>query len=126
MSESGIKRQLGGSGLSVPALGVGTNRWDTSGSGQARLRDTFAAVLDAGMGFFDTAEIYSAGRSELGLGKAARRDGRPVLLASKFAPLPYRVSAAQFASALDKTLERLGRASLDLYYCRFRLRLPGR
>jgi len=119
MSESGIKRRLGGSVLSVPALGVGTNRWDTSGSGQARLRDTFAAALGAGMGFFDTAEIYSAGRSELALGEAARRDGRPVLLASKFAPLPYRVSAAQFASALDKTLERLGRTSLDLYYLHF-------
>jgi aryl-alcohol dehydrogenase-like predicted oxidoreductase len=119
MSESGIKRRLGGSGLSVPALGAGTNRWDTTGSGQARLRDTFAAALDAGMGFFDTAEIYSAGRSELALGGAARQDGRPVLLASKFAPLPYRVSAAQFTSALDKTLARLGRISLDLYYLHF-------
>src|SRR5215470_3193298 len=119
MSESGIKRRLGGSGLSVPALGVGTNRCDTSGSGQARLRDTFAAALDTGMGFFDTAEIYSAGRSEMALGEAARQDGRPVLVASKFAPLPYRVTAAQFASALDKTLERLGCDSLDLYYLHF-------
>jgi aryl-alcohol dehydrogenase-like predicted oxidoreductase len=119
MSGSGTGRRLGRSGLSVPALGVGTNRWDTSGPGQARLRDTLAAALDAGMGFFDTAEIYSAGRSELALGEAARRDGRPVVLASKFAPLPYRVSAGQFTSALDKTLERLGRDSLDLYYLHF-------
>jgi aryl-alcohol dehydrogenase-like predicted oxidoreductase len=119
MSGSGTRRRLGRSGLSVPALGVGTNRWDTGGSGQPRLRDTFAAALDAGMGFFDTAEIYSAGRSELALGEAARQDGRPVVLASKFAPLPYRVSAAQFTSALDKTLERLGRDSVDLYYLHF-------
>ena len=119
MSESGTRRRLGGSGLSVPALGVGTNRWDTSGSGQARLRDTFAAALDAGMGFFDTAEIYSGGRSELALGGAARADDRPVLLASKFAPFPYRVTTAQFMSALDKTLERLGRDALDLYYLHF-------
>ena len=119
MSESGIRRRLGKSGLSVPAVGVGTNRWDASGPAQARLRDTFAAALDAGMGFFDTAEIYSAGRSELALGEAARADGRPVLMASKFAPLPYRVTAVQFASALDKTLERLGRDSLDLYYLHF-------
>ena len=73
-----------------------------------------AAALDAGMSFFDTAESYSAGRSEIALGQAARSDGRPVLLASKFAPFPYRVSTAQFASALDKTLERLGRDALDL------------
>jgi aryl-alcohol dehydrogenase-like predicted oxidoreductase len=78
-----------------------------------------AAALDAGMGLFDTAEAYSAGRSEIALGEAARADGRPVLLASKFAPFPYRVSTAQFASALDKTLERLGRDSLDLYYLHF-------
>jgi aryl-alcohol dehydrogenase-like predicted oxidoreductase len=105
--------------VSVPALGVGTNRWNASGSGQARLRDTLAAALDAGTGFFDTAEVYSAGRSELALGEAARQDGRPVLLASKFAPYPYRVRPAQFASALDRTLERLGRDSLDVYYLHF-------
>ncbi len=68
---------------------------------------------------FDTAEVYNAGRSELALGEIARADGRPVLLASKFAPYPHRVTAAQFASALDKTLERLGRGSLDLYYLHF-------
>jgi aryl-alcohol dehydrogenase-like predicted oxidoreductase len=119
MSESATGRPLGGSGISVPALGVGTNRWDASGPDQARLRDTLAAALDAGMSFFDTAESYSAGRSEIALGQAARADGRPVLLASKFAPFPYRVSTAQFASALDKTLERLGRDALDLYYLHF-------
>jgi aryl-alcohol dehydrogenase-like predicted oxidoreductase len=63
--------------------------------------------------------VYSAGRSETTLGEAARQDGRPVLIASKFAPLPYRVTAGQFASALDNTLERLGRDSLDLYYLHF-------
>ena len=103
----------------MPAVGVGTNRWNVSGPGQARLRDTLAAALDTGMGFFDTAEVYSAGRSEMALGEAARQDGRPVLIASKFAPLPHRVTVAQFSSALDKTLERLGRDSLDLYYLHF-------
>jgi aryl-alcohol dehydrogenase-like predicted oxidoreductase len=119
MTESGTGRPLGGSGISVPALGVGTNRWNASGPGQARLRETLAAALDAGMGFFDTAEAYHAGRSEIALGQAGRADGRPILLASKFAPFPYRVTTAQFASALDKTLERLGRDSLDLYYLHF-------
>lgn len=72
----------------MPALGVGTNRWNASGPEQARLRDTLAAALDVGMGFFDTAEVYNAGRSELALGEATRADGRPVLMASKFAPFP--------------------------------------
>jgi aryl-alcohol dehydrogenase-like predicted oxidoreductase len=119
MNGSPAGRPLGGSGISVPALGVGTNRWNTSGPDQGRLEDTLSAAVDAGMGFFDTAEVYSSGRSEIALGEAARHDGRPVLLASKFAPFPYRVTAAQFTSALDRTLRRLGRDAVDLYYLHF-------
>jgi aryl-alcohol dehydrogenase-like predicted oxidoreductase len=125
MNGSATERPLGRSGTSVPALGVGTNRWHVNESDQARLRGTLAAALDAGMGFFDTAEIYGFGRSEMALGKAARADGRPVRLASKFAPVPYRIAATQFASALEKTLERLGRESLDLYYLHFPYSLRG-
>ena len=109
----------------MPALGVGTNRWDCGPPDQARLGDTLAAALDTGTGFFDTAEIYHHGGSEIALGEAARQAGRPVLLASKFAPFPHRVTVAQFASALNKTLERLGRDSLDLYYLHFPSSLRG-
>ena len=87
--------------------------------------DTLAAALDTGTGFFDTAEIYHHGGSEIALGEAARQAGRPVLLASKFAPFPHRVTVAQFTSALNKTLERLGRDSLDLYYLHFPSSLRG-
>ena len=117
MSET--ERALGKSGVSVPALGVGTNRWNTGEPGQARLNETLAAAVEVGMGFFDTAEIYSFGRSERALGVAVRQDGRPVVVASKFAPLPARITAAQFDSALDRTLKRLGRESIDLYYLHF-------
>src|SRR5665811_376111 len=77
------------------------------------------------MGFFDTAEVYGFGRSELAVGVAARQDGQPVVLASKFAPLPARLTAAQLDSALDRTLKRLGRESLDLYYLHFPYSLRG-
>ena len=116
---SGTERPLGKSDVSVPALGVGTNRWNTGEPGQARLNETLAAAVDVRMGFFDTAEVYGFGRSELAVGVAALQDGRPVVLASKFAPLPARLTAAQFDSALDRTLKRLGRESLDLYYLHF-------
>jgi len=125
MNESGTERLLGRSGISVPALGVGTNRWNVGPPDQVRFRDTLAAALDVGMGFFDTAEVYNDGRSEIAVGEAARQDGRPALVASKFAPFRYRATAAQFASALDHTLERLGRESLDLYYLHFPSSLRG-
>jgi len=89
---SGTERPLGRSGVSVPALGVGTNRWNTGEPGQARLNETLAAAVDVEMGFFDTAEVYGFGRSERAVGAAARQDGRPIVLASKFAPLPARLA----------------------------------
>ena len=99
--------------VSAPTAGTPARRT------RPALETRLAAALDAGMGFFDTAEVYSFGRSETALGQAARTDGRPVLVASKFAPLPHRLTAAQFESALEKTLARLGRESLDLYYLHF-------
>lgn len=40
------------------------HRWDASGPDQVRLRDTLAAALDAGIGFFDTAEVDNAGPAD--------------------------------------------------------------
>jgi aryl-alcohol dehydrogenase-like predicted oxidoreductase len=112
-------RRLGASGIEVSALGVGTNRWGGRGVAEPDLAATFGASLDAGVSFFDTAEVYMAGRSERLLGRCCRDDGRPVILASKFAPYPARLGGAQFTRALDATLERMGRDSIDLYYLHF-------
>ena len=46
-------------------------------------------------------------------------DGRPVVLATKFAPFPYRLTGGQFSRALDRSLERLGVERVDLYYIHF-------
>jgi aryl-alcohol dehydrogenase-like predicted oxidoreductase len=70
--KSAAERPLGRSGVSVPALGVGTNRWNASKSNQARLKETLSAALDVGVGFFDTTEVHGFSRSEAALGKAAR------------------------------------------------------
>jgi aryl-alcohol dehydrogenase-like predicted oxidoreductase len=59
------RRRLGASGLTVPALGVGTWAWGDApfwGYGGAPDRSEIAAAfdasLDAGVTFFDTAELY--------------------------------------------------------------------
>ena len=116
------QRQLGASGITVPSLGVGIWSWgDTSfwGYGQGYNREdvsqAYRTCLQAGLNFFDTAEIYGRGESERILGECLREDGRPIIIASKFAPVPNRFSARDLLKALDASLERLGVQSIDLY-----------
>src|SRR5215467_1565267 len=112
------RRRLGASEIAVSPLGVGTNRW-TFGKNDAAVLETFKALLDAGVNFIDTAEIYSSGGSERLLGECLRQDSRPVVVASKFLPLPYRLSRRQFMRALEASLARLGLPAVDLYYVHF-------
>ena len=116
-------RALGRSGVRVPALGVGTNRWGRRGRGADQLGRVLSAALDAGANLFDTAEVYFG--SEKALGECMRRDPRPALVVSKFAPYPTRFSAGSFQKALEGSLARLGRDSVDLYLVHFPFSLLG-
>ena len=116
------QRPLGASTVVVPALGVGIWSWGDKriwGYGQNYTQDdvfqAYKTCLDAGLNFFDTAEMYGQGESERLLGECHRRDDRPIIIASKFAPLPSRFSARSLLTALDNSLERLGVQSIDLY-----------
>jgi aryl-alcohol dehydrogenase-like predicted oxidoreductase len=126
------QRQLGASGIVVPPMGVGVWSWGDRrfwGYGKDYTRDDIAqaykACLDAGLYFFDTAEMYGGGESERILGKCAREDGRPVIIASKFAPLPNRLSARSLFKALDASLERLNVQTIDLYQIHWPYTLIG-
>ncbi|MBI1256617.1 MAG: aldo/keto reductase [Chloroflexi bacterium] len=115
------QRKLGGSGLLVPALGVGVMSWGFGilGYGKTHSRDdieqAFQACLDNGLNFFDTAEGYGGGESERLLGEISRKARRPILIASKFGPNPLRSSADDLRTALDASLQRLGVEQIDLY-----------
>jgi len=84
-------RQLGSSGLRVPALSFGTgtfggqgplfSAWGTSDAAEARRLIDIS--LDAGVTLFDTADVYSNGASEAILGEAGR------LAAEELAPLNH-------------------------------------
>lgn len=111
-------RPLGASGIMVPPLGTGTNRW-TQGKDDEAVFQAFHSLMDAGLNFFDSAEVYSMGKSERLLGACLQRDPRPVVIASKFAPYPTRLSRRQFMNALDASLSRLGKQTIDLYYIHF-------
>jgi aryl-alcohol dehydrogenase-like predicted oxidoreductase len=125
------QRKLGASDLVVPALGVGVWSWgDKSiwGYGKSYTRadidQAYRFCLDAGLTFFDTAEMYGGGESERLLGACRREDGRPITIASKFAPPIARFSrtrkdARSLLTALDQSLERLGIECIDLYQIHF-------
>lgn len=117
MTQRNQQRVLGASGLEVSALGLGTNRWGMKRSkDEINVFQTFQTALDAGLTFFDTAEIYTGGESERALGACMGHDTRQVVIASKFSPLPNRLSPHALMDALDASLGRLGIETIDLYH----------
>jgi len=122
-------RQLGGSGLRVPVLSLGTatfggssepGSWgDTDESGATRIVDI---ALDAGLTFFDSADMYSDGRSEEVLGAAIRGRRDDVLIGTKSTQRSGRgandvgSSRSHLTSALEGSLRRLGTDHVDVYY----------
>ena len=113
---------IGKSDLRIAPLGMGTWQWgDTlrwnfgKGYTQSDCEAAYAASRAAGITFFDTAEIYGSGKSEEILGALVRQDPQRVIVATKFAPLPWRWTARSVAQALDASLKRLGMDRVDLY-----------
>lgn len=109
-------------GLTIPTLGMGTWAWGDSlfwtygqDYTEADLQGAFEASVKAGVNFFDTAEIYGWGESERLLGKFAQQTSQPVILATKYFPLPWRYSAKAVSSALTDSLDRLQVQRVDLY-----------
>ena len=113
---------LGKDGPTVPALGIGTWAWGDklfwnygSDYGAAQVREAFEATLEAGIGFFDTAEIYGFGESERLIGQFIRQTDKPVQIATKFFPVPWRFKAQSVSDALTASLERLQVSQVALY-----------
>src|SRR5581483_50369 len=117
------KVELGRSGVMVAPLGTGTWSWgDTlywgfgKGYGEAEIHAAFEASLRAGITFFDTAEVYGFGKSEKFIAKFSRgHDKSQIQVATKFFPLPWRLTPAQIVSALRGSLKRLELERVDLY-----------
>jgi aryl-alcohol dehydrogenase-like predicted oxidoreductase len=114
--------------LNVAPLGVGAWAWGSTklwGYGKEYDRSdvgsAFRASMAEGVTLLDTAEIYGNGASERIIGEMLREEGfegTPVI-ATKFAPLPYRFSAKSLLEAVDKSLERLRIETIDLYQIHF-------
>jgi aryl-alcohol dehydrogenase-like predicted oxidoreductase len=120
------EKQIGGSGLTVPLMGNGTQAWGDKrfGFGTSYNRDDLYAIyrmcLDVGLNFFDTSDTYGKGLSEELLGDFRRKDGRPVTIATKFTQAkPYdpsrNFSAKAVNTVLERSLKRLQVDTVDLY-----------
>ena len=114
--------QLGDSPLRVIRLGVGCWAWGDQrywryggDHGPKDVVSAFKACLEAGLDLFDTAEAYGWGKGEQLLGALARRGGRSLTIATKYAPLAGRGGPAAIRKALAGSLKRLGLPAADLY-----------
>lgn len=112
-------RRLGASGLRVSVIGLGGNTFGRYVDEQQTAR-VVGAALDAGVNFFDTANIYSAGVSEQYLGKALQGAREQALIATKLGmrmgPGPNETGSSRqhiFAS-VHASLRRLDTDYIDL------------
>jgi aryl-alcohol dehydrogenase-like predicted oxidoreductase len=103
-------------------LGIGTWSWGDrlywgfgSTYAENEVSDAFKASVQNGVTFFDTAEVYGQGKSEVLLGKLLKETGADIKVASKIMPFPWRITHRGFKNALKASLERLERAYIDLY-----------
>ncbi len=116
-------RRLGNGPLEVSELSFGTWLTVAGGIGREQAIRCIHAALDHGIKLFDTANQYGAGEAERVLGEALREHSRDrYLIATKlYFPVgdePDRgLSAAQIEKQLDRSLERLGVETIDLYQC---------
>jgi len=123
-------RQLGHSGLKVPALSFGTGTFGGGNEffrawGQTDVNEAkrlIAVCLEAGVNLFDTADVYSNGLSEEILGKAIAGKRLEVLISTKttfrFGDGPNDVgsSRSHILRSCEASLRRLGTDYIDIYH----------
>jgi aryl-alcohol dehydrogenase-like predicted oxidoreductase len=108
--------------LDNTVMGLGTSSWGDRflwhyghGYTDNDLEAAFRISLEAGANLVDTAEVYGAGHSERLLGKFLKNSPLPVVVATKFFPIPYRFTAKGVIRALRGSLARLDLERVDLY-----------
>jgi voltage-dependent potassium channel beta subunit len=120
-------RRLGRSGLKVSELSFGS--WVTYGNqlGESAARECMAAAFDAGVNFFDNAEVYAKGNAESIMGEALKRLGwrrSSYIVSTKFfwglndGPNERNTLNRKYLlQAIDGSLNRLQLDYVDLVYC---------
>ena len=112
-------RRLGTSDLTVSVVGLGCNNFGRRVD-EAGTRAVVDAALDAGVTFFDTADIYGTGDSETLLGRVLKGRRDRVILATKFGKsmgdgAERRGRRDYIRQAVETSLARLQVEQIDLY-----------
>ena len=120
-----VYRPLGRCGTKVSVYGLGG--WTTFGhsvSDEDTIRSIIRVAFDAGINFFDTADIYAKGACERAMGKALADFPRSELVLSTklFWPMSDDVndrglSRKHIMESVEKSLERFGTDYFDIYFC---------
>src|ERR1051326_1965397 len=110
------KRRIGTLEVTVVGLGCNNFGWRI---GERQVAKVVDAALEAGINFFDTADIYDNGRSEEFLGRALGARRREVVVATKFGmKMDDQKSGGKPAyvrQAVEDSLRRMGTDCIDLY-----------
>jgi len=119
--------ELGGTGLHVSRLGIGTMTWGDPAvsprynpariaygpaEDKLELQKAIDSSIENGVRFIDTAAYYGKGASELWVGELIK--GREVFVATKF-PSHVATSTSALPKDLENSLKRLDVPSIDLY-----------
>jgi len=111
--------RLGRTGVSVSKLCFGTMSFGGDAD-EAMSGKMYAACRDAGINFFDCANVYSAGRSEEILGRLIAHERDEIVLTSKVghgpSPSQRGLSPRHIQMAVDASLKRLGTDRLDVLF----------
>ena len=121
-------RRLGKSGLPVSALSFGSWVTFSTQMGVEQALETMTAAYDAGVNFFDNAEVYALGQSETIMGQALQKAGwrrdsyivsSKVMWGSVEDPKPTQrgLHRKHVFDACHDALRRLQVEYLDLYFC---------
>ncbi len=108
------------SGELVPSMGLGTwHMGERTGNQQEEIK-ALSLGLDLGMCLIDTAEMYGRGGAERVVAEAIKGRRNEVFIVSKV--LPHNASRRGTIEACNKSLQRMGIETIDLYL----LHWPGR
>ena len=114
-------RHFGNPEIAIGEIGLGC--WQLGGSDWGNLDDSLAfgilsTAVDAGINFFDTADVYGNGRSETLIGQFLKHSSQEIFVATKLGRAgglyPGNYTAAGLRAATEASLKRLGVEALDL------------